>query len=299
MNPVIGNNALEDAGVKFSAAGKGSMSEIDKIHCHLSFALREVKNSNNAISSAIGVQSQHRRTKLLSILERYIASRRFPKHEDDNAINERKPCFVDSSDTPCAVAHLMRESGADGQLLASAIATSHKHHTIEQILQDIELCNKIKFWTDKFGFQPSELALIQPTYEFVAESCRRMFNDILSEIKSAVSSLTTLTTTEKHGLARKMVIFGDEMVSGFGYPLADIPKYLAELDSLLSLEMPDDKQDITALVAILRKEVQGAGTRHPRTEPEDYLGYLSEEDLDYWKKSGCSNRRVPRGSHYY
>lgn len=298
MNPVIGNNALRDAGVTFSDAEKGSMSEIDKIRCHLSFALREVKNSNNAISSAIGVQPQHRRTELLSILERYIESRRFPKHEDENAINERKPCFVDSSDTPCAVAHLMRESGADGQLLASAIATSHKHHTIEKILQDIEFCNKIKFWTDKFGFQPSELALIQPTYEFVAESCRRMFNDILSGIKSAVSSLTTLTTTEKHGLARKMVIFGDEMASGFSYPLADIPKYLAELDSLLSLEMSDDKQDIRALVAILRKEVQGAGRSHPRTEPEDYLGYLSEEDLDYWGKSVCSNRRVPRGSHY-
>eukprot|EP00548_Thalassiothrix_antarctica_P002500 CAMPEP_0194147716 /NCGR_PEP_ID=MMETSP0152-20130528/27262_1 /TAXON_ID=1049557 /ORGANISM="Thalassiothrix antarctica, Strain L6-D1" /LENGTH=206 /DNA_ID=CAMNT_0038848731 /DNA_START=216 /DNA_END=836 /DNA_ORIENTATION=- len=204
-------------------------------------------------------------------------------------MNERKPCFVDSSGTPCAVAHLMQESGADGQFLAGAIVSSHKHDTIGKIFQDNDLSNHIKLWTERVGLRPSELALIQPTYEFVAASCRIMFSSNLSEIKSAMESSTALTNSEIHELARKIVIFGDELVSGFGYPLDDIPNYLAELDGLT---IPDHREDILALVSIFQKEVDGAGWGKTRTQPKDYLGLLSEEDLNHWKQSNISNERV-------
>ena len=44
MNPVIGNKALDNAKLLAHDGGKGdimNMSEIDKIHCHLSFIIAE------------------------------------------------------------------------------------------------------------------------------------------------------------------------------------------------------------------------------------------------------------------
>ena len=90
---------------------------------------------------------------------------------------------------------------------------------------------------------------------------------------------------KRESLARKFVIFGDEMKSGFGYPKADIPKYLAVLDEL---DIPSHLEDLQKLVIVLRKEVEGS------TQPVDYQGLLSDGDLEFWENSNIVNRRVPR-----
>jgi len=120
--------------------------------------------------------------------------------------------------------------------------------------------------------QPSELALIQPTYEFVAHECRDKFRSIIAKLESAIEQGTSFEDTgERHSLARKMVSFGNKMQSGFGYPHADIPGYLKALDDLV---IPDDMVEIKVFVVVLHKEVLGE-----RTKPADYEGLLGEKDL--------------------
>lgn len=284
MNPLIGDKAFGGSDATSSPASRMDMTEVDKVKLHLTFVLEQLKVSNHYEKG--NGQVKDRRTKLLSALEKYIETGRFPKHEDGCFSDERKPCFLDSGGTPCAVAHIMQESGPDGELLADAIASSHKHHTIHQIAQDYTLSPAITSWMGQNGFQLSELAVIQPTYEFVAASCRRKFESIISKLKPAVEeSNASLDDSELHSVARAIIKFGDEMKSGFGYPQADIPQYLSTLNDL---KVPSDMVKVQKLVSNLRNEVEGK-----LMKPADYEGLLEEQALIKWEQSdgSCYNRR--------
>ena len=175
MNPVVGDRALEECNQA------GSMTEVDKVRCHLSYALGQLQDkkgsSDNNPSHLNSVLA--RRSKLLSALETYIHQGNFPHHEDDEAYrqnpNARKPNFVDSqTGTPCAVAYMMQQGGSDGTQLVKQIEASHKHDTIDEMLRSSndELKQSIESWASYNGMKVSELALIQPTYEWLEREAR-------------------------------------------------------------------------------------------------------------------------------
>lgn len=153
MNPVIGDIALDECPL--------ATTETDKVGCHLSFVLQKLraKYSNKECT---------RRKEIFSALENYIGERTFPHHEDVEAFmqnrNARKPCFVDSTGTPCAVAYLMQKSGAE-KLVNDILDASHKHDTIDQISQNDALKPALKSWSSSVGMEISDLALIQPGYD--------------------------------------------------------------------------------------------------------------------------------------
>ena len=126
MNPVIGDEALLASGVSCPA----SMEEVDKIRCHVSYALGQLLQAKTT-------QYQNNRMAILSNLETYIIEGVFPQNENNAESDKRYPCFIDSAGIPCAVAHLMQQSGAGN--LANSIADSHKYDSIAQILVDTNL----------------------------------------------------------------------------------------------------------------------------------------------------------------
>ncbi|CAB9523114.1 expressed unknown protein [Seminavis robusta] len=279
MNPVIGDKAL------FALGGvrPDTMAEIDKIRCHVSYALGQLQ--------AKTTQDQDARKKLLATLEAYIARGEFPLNENDAAPNQRHPCFVDSAGTPCAVAHLMQQSGA--KALADTIASSHKYDSIARMVEDEELSPQINSWAFSNGLSVRDLSLIQPTYEFVAREARELFSKVESKLLEASSSATCLEEVERNKVSNLMVRFGDTMISGFGWPGRDIPDYLERIKKL-EISVPDDKAEVHELIKLLRQEVEGAkrGNGNKRTTAADYEGFLCPEDLEIMKESRISNRRV-------
>lgn len=273
MNPVIGDKALKGQ--------PEPMTEVDKIRCHLSYALSELKEKTT--------KEQTHRAKLLAKLETYIENGMFPCNENEGFPGERFPCFLDSFGTPCAVAHLMQQSGATR--LASAIGTSHKYGSIAEITADEELLPHIESWAATVDLKVKELALIQPTYEFVAREARALFGQIEAKLLQVSSASSCMSDSEKHQLANLIVRFGDTMVTEYGYTKGDIPDYLKRIEKLQRI-ISNDQTEILKLLDVLLKEAKGASRE--RGTLVDYEGLLSPEDLDFMTKSDISNRRVPR-----
>lgn len=53
----------------------GTMTEVDKVRCHVSYALTELK--------AKTTKDQNRRAELLTALEAYVAKGEFPRNENE------------------------------------------------------------------------------------------------------------------------------------------------------------------------------------------------------------------------
>ncbi|MCB9677691.1 MAG: hypothetical protein H6737_21475 [Alphaproteobacteria bacterium] len=113
-----------------------------------------------------------RREASLGHLRAYVAAGRYPHnhvlpagrertHPVDGAFRSgsgRTPVFVDEHDTPCAVAHLMRASGAHD--LVERIRRERNTAFVHE-LSDVD---GVAMWVDESGFTIDELARIQPTY---------------------------------------------------------------------------------------------------------------------------------------
>lgn len=121
-----------------------------------------------------------RRSTLLAALTGYRARAVFPHNHVDpmgrrrpvevqGAFSDRAgatPVFVDEHDTPCAVAHLMRVSGAS-ELVETIRRTRNTAYVHE--LVDVP---GMSDWVASSGFALDELAQIQPSYSYcqVAEA---------------------------------------------------------------------------------------------------------------------------------
>jgi len=174
MNAVVGDAGLK---WKFGCAPMtdlmGLASEKERVTAHLEFALDKLRRKTNEPISET-------RSKSLSALSEYISTGSFPHHEDATAKDRRLPCFIDSTGIPCAVAHLMQVSGHGD--LAREINSRHKHSTIDQIGRDMNA--KLVSWQTQSGLTVGELALIQPTYEFMqAEKARDQFKAIINSLE--------------------------------------------------------------------------------------------------------------------
>eukprot|EP00941_MAST-03F_sp_MAST-3F-sp1_P003121 g3121.t1 len=127
-------------------------SEIDRIKTHLEYALQVVSKSKNEKNSA-----------LINHLTRYIEAEQFPTNKV--VLNKRNPIFIDRmTNTPCAVAYLMIQSGPEGEKLAYSIDQTHHTSYLYDIMKDENFADRISQWSSRNGFSVDQLALIQPGY---------------------------------------------------------------------------------------------------------------------------------------
>lgn len=101
------------------------------------------------------VELNPNRAALLASLYTYAEERQFPKNTQHPFTI---PYFIDEFNTPCAVANLMLAS--NDKLLAGSINTTHNFDYLHSMPSPL-----VNSWAKTTGFEPWELALIQPAYE--------------------------------------------------------------------------------------------------------------------------------------
>jgi len=118
-----------------------------------------------------------------------------------------------------------RGSTEDGTLYATLLS----EEDIKYIATDRKFGQRLSDWQIRSGLSLEELALIQPTYEFVARKARNKFDELMAKMHNIIDA-PDLQEGQKHTLAHNAVVFGDTMSSGFGWPYKDTPMYLKKLD---------------------------------------------------------------------
>jgi hypothetical protein len=95
-----------------------------------------------------------RRERMLEHLHAYIERGEFPRNHERAG---RRPHFIDEEGRICAVGYLIEQTA--GRAAAESINARHEWGYIEQI-------RGIEAWVNASGLTVSELALIQPSYEW-------------------------------------------------------------------------------------------------------------------------------------
>lgn len=131
-----------------------AMPENERIGSHLRFVHDLL--SHRAIVSQTKLQRANRKASL-SALKNYYERGIFPENHDFP--QARVPYFIDEMGAPCAVAHIMIESGHAG--LAADIAQKNNHVYLDQVDDPSVIA-----WVKQSGFTLDELRLIQPSYSY-------------------------------------------------------------------------------------------------------------------------------------
>jgi hypothetical protein len=108
--------------------------------------------------SALPEPLRRERKRNLDVLRAYWQRGQFPKNT--TRPGERVPFFIDAEGTPCAVGHLIIESGHRDLALAVAKADNN-------VFADRITDARFFAWAERSGLSLEELYLIQPTYEDV------------------------------------------------------------------------------------------------------------------------------------
>jgi hypothetical protein len=127
----------------------------DKSLIQMHLALVENKLREKNVSSLTPVQ-QANRSKCLDILHTYREAGIFPKNTFHSV---RTPYFIDIYGTPCAVGHLIIETGHHD--LAERISQENNYGYLADLAR---LYPEVLSWASENGFEAAELAWIQPTY---------------------------------------------------------------------------------------------------------------------------------------
>ena len=149
INTIVGDQSFEEKYGRKPCIWRDS--EKDRIKTHLEFAIRKLNERG-------------RETKTL---ERYKDREIFPRNVAQN-LTSRTPIFIDNFGTPCAVAHLMCESGSQGRELAQEIDRHHHTNYLSYVMKDSRFSKKIENWAQENGYTVEDLALIQPGYTPIA-----------------------------------------------------------------------------------------------------------------------------------
>jgi hypothetical protein len=91
---------------------------------------------------------------MLDALTNYYAQAQFPINSNHRF---RIPYFIDELGTPCAVGHLLIESGFEA--VAERVSEEMNNAYVREIPY-----KELPMWAEKYGFELSELAWIQPGY---------------------------------------------------------------------------------------------------------------------------------------
>jgi Secretion system C-terminal sorting domain/SprB repeat len=142
--------------IKDLKANKIFTFEQQKIQTHLLYVekyLGELPNCNLSITQI------KNRKHCLAILHKYATQGLFP--QNTHHAGQRVPYFIDDANTPCAVGHLMIETGFGAE--AQQINRENNYGYIKDLVNEYPA---IISWAKENGFDIDELAWIQPTYNF-------------------------------------------------------------------------------------------------------------------------------------
>jgi len=145
INLELGDTALE---------GLNCNSENIKIATHLQYV-------ENVLRAAKMEENNKERQQNIANLHRYWTAGIFPIGEHYHK-DARKPNFCDSRGNLCAVGYLIQQSHYGGNELVELVTQLHQFSYIKD-MHLTELCT----WQERSGLSIAELAMIQPTYEFL------------------------------------------------------------------------------------------------------------------------------------
>lgn len=134
------------------AAPMSFSNDIERIQTHL----RRVEEILRARTKEMNLSSSQRKNRLamLDALMAYYTEAQFPKNTNHSF---RIPYFIDEEGTPCAVGHLLIESGFEE--VAERVRAEMNNAYVREIPYE-----ELPIWAEKYGFELSELAWIQPGY---------------------------------------------------------------------------------------------------------------------------------------
>ena len=121
-------------------------SEKERIVCHLQYVHYVLSNTNQQLTETAKTNRQH----CLHLLEQYTRDAKFPVNEA--YANQRRPCFIDTDGTLCAVGHLLANTA--GRAEAERINTRFQYAYLPE-MKDKALVH----WASQQGFTLRELAI--------------------------------------------------------------------------------------------------------------------------------------------
>ncbi|MBX7101458.1 MAG: hypothetical protein K1X89_27330 [Myxococcaceae bacterium] len=131
---------------------QGAPGDVERIRAHLERVERALRSAD---VSAFDAQARVERAHLLDVLHAYRERGQFPHN---HVLDHRNPVFIDPHGTPCAVGHLIIESGA--REVALEISRSQNLAYLKDITHPA-----VAPWAKAHGFTLDELARIQPSYD--------------------------------------------------------------------------------------------------------------------------------------
>ncbi len=172
----------------------------DRIHTHLLMVVDALRAED---VNALNATQRLNRAALLDVLERYAKASIFPaNHYHD----QRQPYFIDNFDVPCAVGHLIIESGQ-----AELAYRVHEENNYAYIHELVGEYPALTDWAVANGFTIDELALIQPGYpppnswSSVGEGLNGSVTDMASnnlDLAYVVGDFTTVDGVYCQGVAQ-------------------------------------------------------------------------------------------------
>jgi hypothetical protein len=153
LSPALNSTPSRDAA---QAQGQGleqeSEHERDRVQSHL----RLVEQLLRERAVALDDSQRRSRSRGLDALRRYLEAGVFPRNLDRPG---RAPVFIDERGVPCAVAHLIIDSGRPD--LAEGLRQTQNNRWLDTMVSD-----ELSSWVATSGFSLDELRLIQPSYRY-------------------------------------------------------------------------------------------------------------------------------------
>ena len=148
-----------------SNGNPSNATEDERISTHLNYVRKILEEKD---TKHLSKKASANRKHMLNVLNEYTANRVFPTNIDES-LQSRTPIFIDQNGVSCAVGHLILNS-EDEKYIDGMAALNEKFSTA--YLMDIfngkygeQVKDLLLEWAEEHGFEPVELAMIQPSYE--------------------------------------------------------------------------------------------------------------------------------------
>lgn len=154
INPIIGDQSYF---MKYGVLPNDQTNDHDRIQTHLAYAEFLMRTTD---VSHLSPEENTKRNHTLDLLHEYWTRGQFPMNAD--YASERQPCFIDDNGTICAVGYLVEQTA--GRNVAELISERHLYQTILEMKDPI-----LDEWVQSSGLTLEECAIIQPSYDFMAD----------------------------------------------------------------------------------------------------------------------------------
>ena len=148
-----------------SNGNPSNATEDERISTHLNYVRKILEEKD---TKHLSKKASANRKHMLNVLNEYTANRVFPTNIDES-LQSRTPIFIDQNGVSCAVGHLILNS-EDEKYIDGMAALNEKFSTA--YLMDIfngkygeQVKDLLLEWAEEHGFEPVELAMIQPRYD--------------------------------------------------------------------------------------------------------------------------------------